>query len=71
MAAAYTVGTVKTHSTPRPLVLCSFCHKSEHEVEWLVAAPPIGTAFICDACTEAAVSTLKEARRIQRAQRYR
>ena len=75
MMASYSVGTVKTHRKPSLEWLhCSFCGAPENKVEWLVAAPPLNkwaASYICDECVEAAVSTLKEARRIERAQRYR
>ena len=67
----YTLDTVRTGRTVRPVAHCSFCNKSEASVEWLVAAHK-RAAYICDTCTEAAVSTLKEARRIERSRgRYR
>ena len=73
MMASYTVATVRTGRKPAPVLACSFCGKSEHVVEWLVASPRLGgtVSYICDDCTESALSTLKEARRIERSQRYR
>ena len=66
---SYTVGTVKTHRKAQPPTLtCSFCGKDEYD--YLVTAHK-HPAHICDTCVEAAVSTLQEARRIERSQRYR
>ena len=30
-----------------PVIYCSFCHKSQHEVRTLIAGPDV---FICDEC---------------------
>ena len=42
-----------------PPVYCSFCGKSQHEVEKLFAGP---TVFICDECTEICMDIIKESR---------
>ena len=42
-----------------PPVYCSFCGKSQHEVEKLIAGP---TVFICDECTEICMDIIKESR---------
>jgi ATP-dependent protease Clp ATPase subunit len=40
----------------QPTRHCSFCKKSEHEVEVLIAAPP---TYICDECVSASVEIIK------------
>lgn len=51
---------------------CSFCGRSQREVEIMVAAPDginkWALAHICCDCVEACVDTLKETRRIERRQ---
>ena len=47
----------------RPTVYCSFCGKSQHEVEKLIAGP---TVFICDECTGLCVSIIKDAKEIKK-----
>ena len=42
---------------------CSFCGKSQHEVEKLIAGP---TVFICDECTDLSVSIIKDAKEIKK-----
>ena len=42
---------------------CSFCGKSQHEVEKLIAGP---TVFICDECTDLCVSIIKDAKEIKK-----
>jgi ATP-dependent protease Clp ATPase subunit len=39
---------------------CSFCQKSEHQVEKLVAGPGV---YICDACVEIASRIMQDAGR--------
>ena len=40
-----------------PLLYCSFCGKSQHEVKKLIAGP---TVFICDECVELCMDIIKE-----------
>ena len=46
-----------------PPVYCSFCGKSQHEVEKLIAGP---TVFICDECTEICVYIIKEGKEMKK-----
>jgi ATP-dependent protease Clp ATPase subunit len=41
-----------------PVLHCSFCTKSQHEVSKLIAGP---TVFICDECVDAGAQTLRSA----------
>ena len=47
----------------RPTAYCSFCGKSQHEVEKLIAGP---TVFICDECTEICVYIIKEGKEMKK-----
>ena len=42
---------------------CSFCGKSQHEVEKLIAGP---TVFICDECVDLCVDIIKDAKEIKK-----
>lgn len=40
-----------------PVLYCSFCGKSQHEIAQLIAGP---TSFICDECVELCVDIVNE-----------
>jgi hypothetical protein len=42
---------------PKPVPLCSFCGKSQHQVGKLVAGPQV---FICDECIELCMTIVRE-----------
>jgi ATP-dependent protease Clp ATPase subunit len=44
-------------SNPKPILLCSFCGKSQHDVRKLVAGPRV---FICDECIELSMAIVRE-----------
>src|SRR6266568_4686606 len=44
-------------SNPKPVPLCSFCGKGQHQVGKLVAGPHV---FICDECIELCMTIVRE-----------
>ena len=42
---------------PKPILFCSFCGKSQHEVRKLVAGPQV---CICDECIELSMAIVRE-----------
>jgi ATP-dependent protease Clp ATPase subunit len=42
---------------PEPVLFCSFCGKSQHDVRKLVAGPQV---FICDECIELSMTVVRE-----------
>jgi ATP-dependent Clp protease ATP-binding subunit ClpX len=49
----------------RPVLICSFCGKSQHEVRKLIAGPKV---FICDGCVDLCVEIIREERQKGEAQ---
>jgi ATP-dependent Clp protease ATP-binding subunit ClpX len=48
-----------------PVLICSFCGKSQHEVRKLIAGPKV---FICDGCVDMCVEIIREERQKGEAQ---
>jgi hypothetical protein len=43
----YKTMTTKTSTPKKPTLCCSFCYKSQEQVELLIAGPPFGNKNIC------------------------
>jgi ATP-dependent Clp protease ATP-binding subunit ClpX len=53
---------LKTADAP-PQIRCSFCHKSQDAVEFLISSPSeYPRAYICDECVGVCVEIISEAR---------
>jgi RNA polymerase sigma factor (sigma-70 family) len=52
----YKTMTTKTYSSTQPTLCCSFCYKSQKQVEILIAGPPLENGnigiYICNSCVD-------------------